>query len=164
MFPWQGTRISLLPQASNLCLGCSGVAPLFLAHSQEVKLASCFPRVGKVPLQSESLPSWLLTAMAFLQPFHLPSSLCTNSRLGEASLTLLSLFSKSSHSPFLTGNASFQPAPLRVRLTEQLGSGVRPACACWEDTVAEANRKCSWIKWEGPEFRLDALAEGWALC
>lgn len=77
---------------------------------------------------------------------------------------LLSLFSKSSHSPFLTGNASFQPAQLRVRLTEQLGSGVQPACACWEDAVAEANRKCSWIKWEGPEFRLDALAEVWALC
>lgn len=87
-FPWQGTRISLLPQARNLCLGCSGVVPLLLAQSQEVKPASCFPRVGKVRLHADSPPSRPLTPMTFPQPSHLPSSLCPNPRLGEASLIL----------------------------------------------------------------------------
>lgn len=131
---------------------------LLLAQHEEENTTSCFPRVGKVCLQSEYPPSRPLTPMAFLQPFHCLSCLCPNPRLAES-------FIPNSSVPVLQ---ALTPTPphRRWRLPASSWPGsqhwVLLACVCWED---EAGIKCSLdgVGW-GWGSRSLALAEVWALC
>lgn len=144
MFPWQGTRISLLPQASNLCLGCPGVAPLFLAHSQEVKPASCF---ASVKFRLESVSSLLAsdryglssTLPPPLQPLYKSQAWRGLTNSPVPILQILTLTPPNRKCQLPASSAQSQ-AHKTARLW------VLPACACWEDAIAEANRKCSWIQ------------------